>query len=313
MVCSNQGVTRDEILAAFDAEASPHEPLATSEVADAVNCARRTVYDKLEQLVEDGLLKSKKVGARARVWWQPPATNTPTTDVVSDLELTSEHVRKLEFESEAVAQPFVTEDGDEFYAEAEGLVPLDEGGQLEYWAVRGITPTEFFTALEAFPTVQDARLLSTTGEKFRMEVMATTGSLMTIFTEFEGQMIRATIDDERLTMVGKFPVTADVSAIVTAARRVVDDIQLVSQRLAYTPRLFQHLVEDELTDRQWTALRAAYYGGYFNWPRHSTGNELAARLGVTRQTFHHHLRHAEHRLCRKLLEGLEYDGDAESN
>ena len=328
MGASDQGVTRDEILAVFETEASPHEPLATSEVADAVDRPRRTVYDTLKQLVDDGPLETKKVGARARVWWRPPATDdpaaedtatddpatdTPTTAVVGTLELTSEHVRTLEFESEAVAQPFVTEDDDEFHAEAEGIVSLDDSGQLEYWAVRGISPTEFFEALDAFPTVQDARLLSTTGETFRIEVLATAGSLMTIFTEFEGKMIRATIDDERLTMVGEFPVTEDVSAIVAAARRVVDDIRLLSQRLAYTPRLFQHLIEDELTERQWTALQAAYYGGYFNRPRDSTGDELAARLGVTRQTFHHHLRHAEQRLCRNLLEGVEHNGEPGSN
>lgn len=309
-------VTREDVLAVFQGRANRHEPLSTSEVADAVDVARRTVYDTLERLVEEGYLESKKVGARARVWWQPAISETPTsstTDGASALELTSEHVRELELESELVAETIGTVAGDEFYTEVEGLVPLDGDGQLEYWLVRGIDPNAYFEVLREFPTFRDARLLSKSDEEFRIEVKVTSDSLMSIFARFDGRLARATIDANGLSMVGKFPATADVSDVVTAGRQAVPDLQLVSQRLVYTPRLFQHLVEDDLTDRQWMALQAAYYGGYFNKPRESTGDELADRLGVTRQTFHHHLRHAEAKLCRNLFEGVEHDGDADSN
>lgn len=71
----------------------------------------------------------------------------------------------------------------------------------------------------------------------------------------------------------------DVTAVTNALRYQYPDIELVSQRLVSTPRLFQQVVEADLTDRQWMVLQVAYYGGYFNWPRDSTGEELADPLG----------------------------------
>ncbi|MFC7046301.1 helix-turn-helix domain-containing protein [Halobacteriaceae archaeon GCM10025711] len=61
----------------------------------------------------------------------------------------------------------------------------------------------------------------------------------------------------------------------------------------------------ELTDRQRAALEAAYFSGYFDWPRGSTAEEIADSLGISSPTFHQHFRKAE----RKLLESILADGD----
>jgi PAS domain S-box-containing protein len=60
------------VLEVFDALASPGTPLTTPEVAEEFDCTNRTIYNKLEALVDDGSIETKKVGARGRVWWQPP-------------------------------------------------------------------------------------------------------------------------------------------------------------------------------------------------------------------------------------------------
>ncbi|WP_458190895.1 GAF domain-containing protein [Haladaptatus sp. NG-WS-4] len=60
------------VLEVFDTFGPPGTPLTTTEVAEKFNCTDRTIYNKLDALVNDGLLKTKKVGARGRVWWQPP-------------------------------------------------------------------------------------------------------------------------------------------------------------------------------------------------------------------------------------------------
>lgn len=63
--------TEENVLTVFEREYFRGFPLTTNEVADALDCARRTAYNKLDALVERDLLKTKKVGARARVWWLP--------------------------------------------------------------------------------------------------------------------------------------------------------------------------------------------------------------------------------------------------
>jgi PAS domain S-box-containing protein len=57
------------VLRAFD-EHAPGEPLSTSEVAEGLECTRRTTYNRLERLAEEDLVRTKKVGAKARVWWR---------------------------------------------------------------------------------------------------------------------------------------------------------------------------------------------------------------------------------------------------
>ena len=57
-----------ETLDAFDEAGTPQ---TTPEVAAQLDLGRRTTYARLERLVEAGRLKTKKVGASARVWWQP--------------------------------------------------------------------------------------------------------------------------------------------------------------------------------------------------------------------------------------------------
>lgn len=305
-------ITRDEVLEVFTSRPSPHTPLTTAEVADAVGRPREAVSHTLERLVEAGVLHAKTVGTKARIWWVPPTGDSSTGSWGIDPELITDQVREIEFRSELVAELLRPAGGADFLATVEGIVPLEDGGQLEYWAVQGIDPAEFVETLDEFPTFVGVRLLSTTGDTCRFEVEVTANSLMSIFSQFDGRLVRAAIDHERLTMVGQFPITVDDEDILDAATEPVPDLEIVTQRLALTPRLFHHLVEERLTSRQWTALQVAYYSGYFTVPRDSTGDEIAARLGVTRQTFHHHLRHAQARLCRSLFEGIEHDGDPDS-
>lgn len=61
--------TDDEILAVFRTSSDP--VLSTSEVASKFDVTHRGVRDRLEKLEETGRLRSKKVGARAKVWWDP--------------------------------------------------------------------------------------------------------------------------------------------------------------------------------------------------------------------------------------------------
>lgn len=59
-----------ETLAVFD-RGDPYEPHTTPEVAAALDANRRTVYKRLQKLVERGELRTKEAGAHARVWWRP--------------------------------------------------------------------------------------------------------------------------------------------------------------------------------------------------------------------------------------------------
>lgn len=64
-------VVPGEVLDVFGAREDRAEPLIASEVGDTLGCSRKTAYNKLRALEEDGDLTSKKVGGRSRVYWVP--------------------------------------------------------------------------------------------------------------------------------------------------------------------------------------------------------------------------------------------------
>jgi MarR-like DNA-binding transcriptional regulator SgrR of sgrS sRNA len=59
------------VTAVFENREDYAEPLTASEVADELECSRRTALNKLHELEEETDLTSKKVGGRSRVWWIP--------------------------------------------------------------------------------------------------------------------------------------------------------------------------------------------------------------------------------------------------
>jgi DNA-binding Lrp family transcriptional regulator len=69
-------------------------PLTASDVMDAVGCSRRTAHNKLNELVERGVLRTRKVGSRSRVWWVPiesgdgqSEAQPDRADIVEDVDL----------------------------------------------------------------------------------------------------------------------------------------------------------------------------------------------------------------------------------
>jgi predicted DNA binding protein len=63
------------------------------------------------------------------------------------------------------------------------------------------------------------------------------------------------------------------------------------------------VIESRLTTQQARALETAYYAGFFEWPRDSTGEEVAASLEIAASTFHKHLRLGEHKVMEAVFEG----------
>ncbi|RQH01321.1 bacterio-opsin activator domain-containing protein [Natrarchaeobius oligotrophus] len=96
-----------------------------------------------------------------------------------------------------------------------------------------------------------------------------------------------------------------------SAFNLLDDrlnrVELISyqeiERPSRTPRDLAARLESTLTDRQLLALRKAYVSDYFEWPRAVSGEELAESMGITRSTFHQHLRSAQAKLLDELFDG----------
>ena len=64
-------VDPETVLKVFHDRDDTARPVTAGDVVEELGIARRTAHNKLNALVERGVLETRKVGARGRVWWTP--------------------------------------------------------------------------------------------------------------------------------------------------------------------------------------------------------------------------------------------------
>lgn len=217
--------------------------------------------------------------------------------------LTSDHVRRLEFRADGPAVPSsLRVEGGETRIEIDSVVSLSDETAVQYMGTDDLGPGEFVTAVEEVPHYKDARLLSSIDGYNRVEAYAEPTTVASVFPSLGGRARSIVITPDEVRFRGELPGDVDPRLAAEGIREFHPDVELVSEDLVYSPHLLYDVVADALTDRQLAVLDAAYFGGYFDTPRASTGDELADRFGVTRQTFNQHLRKAQQTVFRHLFE-----------
>lgn len=126
--------------------------------------------------------------------------------------------------------------------------------------------------------------------------MADQGALTRDFSVMDGQArFRVEVSDE-----------AVARKVFNAVESTYDSVDLVEirnrERSAQTRAGYRTTIRDRLTDRQYEVLWKAYANGYFNSPRLVSGDQLAESMGVSRPTFHQHLRVAQRKVFETLFD-----------
>ncbi|QAU11941.1 bacterio-opsin activator [Halorubrum sp. BOL3-1] len=191
--------------------------------------------------------------------------------------------------------------------ELASTVDVDDDVSRAYLSVDGARPQEVATVVEAATGVSDFRVIETREDGCSASLRLADGSLVRALVDHGATVREATAADGRVRVVADFPEGTNVRPIADGLRDRFADVRLASKEsVARSPREESSLrdgVTDRFTDRQWAALSAAYHGGYFDWPRGSTAEEVADAMGVSSPTFHNHLRKAQ----RALLDGVFED------
>ena len=186
-------------------------------------------------------------------------------------------------------------------------------------ATRGTDETRlFFTAetgdadavaatLDDLVVVTDYRLVAESESECRFEATVAEETVAAVLVGHGGspRSIRADVDG--LTIVVDLPPTTDVRTFVEMLTGRYRGVILESRRdVERATQARSELVSsllDELTERQLEVLRTAYFAGFFEWPRDSTGEDVAEMLGVTQPTVNRHLRLGQGKLLAQLFEG----------
>lgn len=187
-------------------------------------------------------------------------------------------------------------------AELNGFT-AERRGYLVYFHVTGPDATPEFVRRVADDDL--VRVVDAREDDCTVEVARPPDSVLGALADVGATLADATVENGTARLTARLAPGAAIPAVVDRLDAIAPDVTLVSKH--ETPRDIGRSqargVFDALTDRQYAVLTAAYHAGYFDWPRASSGEDLADRLDVAPTTFYQHLRAAERNLLEELLDG----------
>lgn len=212
--------------------------------------------------------------------------------------------RRLLFADFVTELEFVVNDPDSFLTnlsgsancevELTGFVPLTTDAILQYATVRGTDPATIEAIAEKTANVENLSIISQYDDEVRIEYSVSDTSLVSLLAEFGVNVHRATAVDGDVRVIAEAATGADIREIVDAVREEFADAELIAkrevERETQTITEYWEELTERLTDRQLSMLQAAYHAGFFEWPRESSGEEVAASFDLSAATFHEHTR-----------------------
>jgi len=145
----------------------------------------------------------------------------------------------------------------------------------------------------------------TTGEgRSVVEFTVSESPLVQLLLDRGGRITALSAADGSGELTVELPPDAQPREVVDAVEKRLPGADLSAyrehERPAETRQDIRGRIDERLTDRQATALRTAIVGGFFEWPRETTGEDLAASMDIGRSTFHQHLRAAQRKVFEEL-------------
>ncbi|WP_135828321.1 bacterio-opsin activator domain-containing protein [Halorussus halobius] len=189
--------------------------------------------------------------------------------------------------------------------ELEGVVPVSDDRVLEYVAVEGASAGTVARRLGELGATDDRRVVTDEGDGGLLELDLTWSGVDRLLTA--GAVVTGAVaEGGTARYVAEASADADVRSIVDGFRTTYPDAELASKqevdRPVYTAAEFRGTLDRDLTDKQRTALQTAYFAGYYEYPRGSTGEQVADSLGISSPTLHQHLQAAQRKLVGTYLD-----------
>ncbi|NHN46035.1 PAS domain S-box protein [Halostella sp. JP-L12] len=171
--------------------------------------------------------------------------------------------------------------------------------------------------LDDLVSVEESRLISEGDDRCLFEATVSRDLIASRLVRHGGSPRSMRADADGMEVVVDVPTTTDVREFIGMLRDAYPSVELAArrdvQRATHTRRDLVRSLFENLTDRQLEVLRTAYFSGFFEWPRESTGEDVAEMLGVSQPTVNRHLRLGQGRLLEQLFDdeesALTADGD----
>jgi PAS domain S-box-containing protein len=190
--------------------------------------------------------------------------------------------------------------------ELERVTGNGEDRVVEYFTVTGATGDRVLEAARDRPELFDVRVVSEQADQVLCRFEVTTDCIAATLADFGAVVESMRAQEGEGRVEASVPQSTDVRAVVEAVQRAHPATDLVAQRererTVQTEAEFRAALQSRLTDRQREALETAFLGGFFEWPRESTGEDIAEVMGIAQSTFLQHLRAANRKLLAELFD-----------
>lgn len=223
-------------------------------------------------------------------------TPTPDRPIEVEFELTDPHYPFVGASSEA---------GCRF--ELEETLPREGDRYAEFFSVTDAPAERVLRLVEASDGVEP-RLLAERERGGLFEFVVAEGCPVLTLAECGGVPTAVTSTHGVGRIVCRLPSEREAADVVESFLDEHPTAELVAKRRPGRPPVpfagaaDRPSPEDRLTERQREVLEAAYEAGYFERPRETTGEELAAELGIRPSTFSQHVRAAQKNLLEAFYE-----------
>jgi len=213
--------------------------------------------------------------------------------------LMSEELVELEFQIRDVFATLDVATDTEGRITLDHAVPIRDGEFLVFGTATQDALETVVGLTEAVPHWESVTVHSK-GDPAEFELRVTDPPVLSVVASLGGYVDQAVIEDGDYRMRIHLAPSVEVRKVIETMKSTYPTAEMHRRRQISRQRddvqEFHRRILSDLTDRQHTALETAYHAGFFEWPRDTSGNEVADLLGVASPTFHQHLRKAERKV-----------------
>ncbi|WP_122090878.1 bacterio-opsin activator domain-containing protein [Halalkalicoccus subterraneus] len=186
----------------------------------------------------------------------------------------------------------------------QGGVQQSTEGSYVFVTVDDGALTDVVDAASQFVGINEVQQISAddTGGVLRLRV---TQPFLALELADHGTIFREAIaDPTETTLVVDIPDSIDVRTITQLVRETFAGVELRTKQTldqSIEHNLYSKFLET-VTERQLEVIQTAYYSGFFESPRESTGEDVAETLGISPAAFYQHARTVQRKLFATLFE-----------
>lgn len=219
--------------------------------------------------------------------------------------LMSDTVVELELRVRGVTEEFGATETPEEPLELERTIPVDSEEFLVYGTVPEAELPVVEEMVDAVSFWESVDVVGQQVDGVRFELRVSSPPLMTEVASLGGSIEGVVVDDEDFRMTIHLPQDIEVRDVVEAVQSKFDSAEAIARRQVTeredrSERL-ANVWANQLTDRQRTVVETAYFAGFFEWPRATSGEDVADSLDIAGPTFSQHLRAAERKIFARLV------------